>query len=198
MKKLLLFFVVSLVFAARALATDYVGDLVITIEGAEAPATSPNTTIIINETFSRTDEATSLYSLSIKDFKFGAINIGDINLTDVKGEKQEDGSVLLITENQNVKVGGGRMDAQVTLNGVLSSDGKSFKTERLDILAMFTIKVKASFYGTSNSTALPSITIPEGEDQVFDLAGKRVYSIDRRGIYIVRHADGTTSKVVKR
>lgn len=192
MKKFLLFFVMSLAFAASALATDYVGDLVITIEGAE-PATSPNTTIIINET----DQANSLYSLSIKDFKFGSYNLGDINLTGVKGEKQDDGSVMLITEKQSVKVGGG-LSAEVTLNGVLSSDGKSFKTETLDILAMKVIKVNASFSGTSTSTALPSITIPEGEDQVFDLAGKRVYSIDRRGIYIVRHADGTTSKVVKR
>lgn len=197
MKKLLLFFAISLVFVSRAFATDYVGDLVITIEDAEAPATSPNTTIIIEET----DAVNSLYSLSIKDFKFGALNIGDINLKDVKGEKQEDGSVLLTTENQKVTVAK-VLTASVTLNGFLSADGKSFKTEVLEIevtkMGIKIASVTASFSGTTTTTALPAITAPDGADEVFDLAGKRVYSIDRRGIYIVRHADGTTSKVVKR
>lgn len=197
MKKLLLFFAISLVFVSRAFATDYVGDLVITIEDAEAPATSPNTTIIIEET----DAVNSLYSLSIKDFKFGALNIGDINLKDVKGEKQEDGSVLLTTENQKVTVAK-VLTASVTLKGILSADGKSFKTEVLEIevtqMGIKIASVTASFSGTTTTTALPSITTPSGADEVFDLAGKRVYSIDRRGIYIVRHADGTTSKVVKR
>lgn len=194
MKKLLLFFAISLVFVSRAFATDYVGDLVITIEDAEAPATSPNTTIIIEET----DAVNSLYSLSIKDFNLDGMALGDINLKDVKGEKQDNGSVLLTTEAQDVAVMGGLLNAKVTLIGVVSSDGKSFKTEKLDILAMGTIKVIASFSGTTTTTALPAITVPDGADEVFDLAGKRVYSIDRRGIYIVRHADGTTSKVVKR
>ena len=192
MKKLLLFFAISIVFVSRAFATDYVGDLVITIEDAEAPATSPNTTIIIEET----DAVNSLYSLSIKDFNLDGMALGDINLKDVKGEKQDNGSVLLTTEAQDVAVMGGLLNAKVTLIGVVSSDGKSFKTEKLDILAMGTIKVIASFSGTT--TALPAITVPDGADEVFDLAGKRVYSIDRRGIYIVRHADGTTSKIVKR
>lgn len=195
MKKLLLFFAISLVFVSRAFATDYVGDLVIEIAGAE-PATSPNTTIIIEET----DAVNSLYSLSIKDFKFGALNIGDINLKDVKGEKQEDGSVLLTTENQKVTVAK-VLTASVTLNGFLSADGKSFKTEVLEIevtkMGIKIASVTASFSGTT-TTALPAITAPDGADEVFDLAGKRVYSIDRRGIYIVRHADGTTSKIVKR
>ncbi len=195
MKKLLLFFAISLIFVSRAFATDYVGDLVISIESAEAPATSPNTTIIIEET----DEANSLYSLSIKDFSLEGMALGDINLKDVKGEKQDNGSVLLTTEAQDVAVMGGLLTAKVTLIGVMSSDGKSFKTEKLDILAMGEIKVIASFSGVAaGETALPSITTPSGADEVFDLAGKRVYSIDRRGIYIVRHADGTTSKVVKR
>ncbi len=193
MKKLLLFFAISLVFVSRAFATDYVGDLVITINGAD-PATSPNTTIIIEET----DAVNSLYSLSIKDFSLEGMALGDINLKDVKGEKQDNGSVLLTTEAQDVAVMGGLLTAKVTLIGVMSSDGKSFKTEKLDILAMGTIKVTASFSGTTTTTALPAITVPSGADEVFDLAGKRVYSIDRRGIYIVRHADGTTSKVVKR
>lgn len=196
MKKLLLFFAISLVFVSRAFATDYVGDLVIEIAGAE-PATSPNTTIIIEET----DAVNSLYSLSIKDFKFGALNIGDINLKDVKGEKQEDGSVLLTTENQKVTVAK-VLTASVTLNGFLSADGKSFKTEVLEIevtkMGIKIASVTASFSGTTTTTALPAITAPDGADEVFDLAGKRVYSIDRRGIYIVRHADGTTSKIVKR
>lgn len=193
MKKFLLFFAISLVFVSRAFATDYVGDLVITINGAD-PATSPNTTIIIEET----DAVNSLYSLSIKDFSLEGMALGDINLKDVKGEKQDNGSVLLTTEAQDVAVMGGLLTAKVTLIGVMSSDGKSFKTEKLDILAMGTIKVTASFSGTTTTTALPAITVPSGADEVFDLAGKRVYSIDRRGIYIVRHADGTTSKVVKR
>lgn len=165
----------------------------ITINGAD-PATSPNTTIIIEET----DAVNSLYSLSIKDFSLEGMALGDINLKDVKGEKQDNGSVLLTTEAQDVAVMGGLLTAKVTLIGVMSSDGKSFKTEKLDILAMGTIKVTASFSGTTTTTALPAITVPSGADEVFDLAGKRVYSIDRRGIYIVRHADGTTSKVVKR
>lgn len=177
----------------------YVGDLDITVGGKTT--TNKNTVIFIK----RSDGDPCLYALSIKDFSFGGMNLGDINLNDVAGEVGADGNLRLTTEDQKVTVK--FMKVSVTLDGVVS--GTNFKTNELVINVTGDGIVSVAYDGESTVrlvnpatpkppvTAVKQVTLLREGDQIFTITGHQVPAMTR-GVYIVRHADGTASKVVKR
>ena len=182
----------------------YVGDLDITVGGK--PTTNKNTVIFIK----RSDENSCLYALSIKDFSFGEMKLGDINLNDVAGEVGADGNLRLTTTAQDVsvKLGFVPVTVSVTLDGVVS--GTNFKTNELVIsnVPVFN-SVSVAYDGESTVrlvnpatpkppvAAVKQVTLLSEGDQIFTITGHQVPAMTR-GVYIVRHADGTASKVVKR
>ena len=177
----------------------YVGDLDITVGGKTT--TNKNTVIFIK----RSDENSCLYALSIKDFSFGGMNLGAINLNDVAGEVGADGNLRLTTEDQKVTVK--FMKVSVTLDGVVS--GTNFKTNELVINVTGDGIVSVAYDGESTVrlvnpatpkppvAAVKQVTLLREGDQIFTITGHQVPAMTR-GVYIVRHADGTASKVVKR
>ena len=178
----------------------YVGDLDITVGGTTT--TNKNTVIFIK----RSDGDPCLYALSIKDFSFGGMNLGDINLNDVAGEVGADGNLRLTTEDQKVTVK--FMKVSVTLDGVVS--GTNFKTNELVISKVPAVdSVSVAYDGESTVrlvnpatpkppvAAVKQVTLLREGDQIFTITGHQVPAMTR-GVYIVRHADGTASKVVKR
>ena len=181
----------------------YVGDLDITVGGKTT--TNKNTVIFIK----RSDGDPCLYALSIKDFSFGDMNLGDINLNDVAGEVGADGNLRLTTTNQDVSVKLGLMPVtvSVTLDGVVS--GTNFKTNQLVINVTGDGIVSVAYDGESTVrlvnpatpkppvAAVKQVTLLREGDQIFTITGHQVPAMTR-GVYIVRHADGTASKVVKR
>ena len=216
MKKTLTLF--TLLFAAivNAFAADgsekvavcdtasYVGDLDITVGGKTK--TNKNTVIFIK----RSDENSCLYALSIKDFSFGGMNLGDINLNDVAGEVGADGNLRLTTTKPDVsvKLGFVPVTVSVTLDGVVS--GTNFKTNELVISKVPAVNsVSVAYDGESTVrlvnpatpkppvAAVKQVTLLREGDQIFTITGHQVPAMTR-GVYIVRHADGTASKVVKR
>ena len=181
----------------------YVGDLDITVGGRTT--TNKNTVIFIK----RSDENSCLYALSIKDFSFGGMKLGDINLNDVAGEVGADGNLRLTTKAQDVsvKLGLGSVTVSVTLDGVVS--GTNFKTDKLVINVTGVGIVSVAYDGESTVrlvnpatpkppvAAVKQVTLLREGDQIFTITGHQVPAMTR-GVYIVRHADGTASKVVKR
>ena len=177
----------------------YVGDLDITV-GVNT-TTNKNTVIFIK----RSDEDSCLYALSIKDFSFGEMKLGDINLNDVAGEVGADGNLRLTTKDQKVTVK--LMKVSVTLDGVVS--GTNFKTNELVINVTGVGIVSVAYDGESTVrlvnpatpkppvAAVKQVTLLSEGDQIFTITGHQVPAMTR-GVYIVRHADGTASKVVKR
>lgn len=178
----------------------YVGDLDITV-GVKT-TTNKNTVIFIK----RSDGDPCLYALSIKDFSYGGMNLGDINLNDVAGEVGADGNLRLTTTNQDVSVK--FMKVSVTLDGVVS--GTNFKTNELVITNVPVFNsVSVAYDGESTVrlvnpatpkppvAAVKQVTLLREGDQIFTITGHQVPAMTR-GVYIVRHADGTASKVVKR
>lgn len=177
----------------------YVGDLDITV-GVKT-TTNKNTVIFIK----RSDGDPCLYALSIKDFSFDGMNLGDINLNDVAGEVGADGNLRLTTEDQKVTVK--FMKVSVTLDGVVS--GTNFKTNELVINVTGDGIVSVAYDGESTVrlvnpatpkppvAAVKQVTLLSEGDQIFTITGHQVPAMTR-GVYIVRHADGTASKVVKR
>lgn len=211
MKKTLTLFTFLFAAIVNALAADgsekvavcdtasYVGDLDITVGGKTT--TNKNTVIFIK----RSDGDPCLYALSIKDFSFGGMNLGDINLNDVAGEVGADGNLRLTTEDQKVTVK--FMKVSVTLDGVVS--GTNFKTNELVINVTGDGIVSVAYDGESTVrlvnpatpkppvAAVKQVTLLSEGDQIFTITGHQVPAMTR-GVYIVRHADGTASKVVKR
>ena len=212
MKKTLTLFTFLFAAIVNALAADgsekvavcdtasYVGDLDITVGGETT--TNKNTVIFIK----RSDEDSCLYALSIKDFSFGSMNLGDINLNDVAGEVGADGNLRLTTEDQKVTVK--FMKVSVTLDGVVS--GTNFKTDKLVISKVPAVDSASVAYDGESTVrlvnpatpkppvaAVKQVTLLREGDQIFTITGHQVPAMTR-GVYIVRHADGTASKVVKR
>lgn len=194
MKKTITFFL-SCLMAVAAFATDYKGDLKITVMS--------NTTVDYDRvvTVELTDVANSLYRLSIKDFKYITMSLGDIVIEGAQGEKQEDGSVVLKTTNYSltVKIG---VDVPVSVNfeGVISKDEQTFTITKLDIeTGTAAGTVVCDFTGTKvDASAIKDVTFESGECLIYNIAGQKVQDMNQSGIYFVRYANGTTKKVIKK
>ncbi len=193
MKKTITFFL-SCLMAVAAFATDYKGDLTITVNS------SPTVDYDRVVTVELTDVANSLYRLSIKDFKYLSLSLGDIVIEGAKGEKQADGSVVLKTTNYSltVKIG---VDIPVSVNfeGVISKDEQTFTITKLDIETEVVGTVVCDFTGTKvDASAIKDVTFESGEYLIYNIAGQKVQDMNQSGIYFVRYANGTTKKVIKK
>lgn len=197
MKRTLTLFWVSLLSCVAAMAANlneqvpYTGSLLVYVNGKAESATTSTVYMTL------TNDTTSTYTLAIKNFSFGSMKIGDVTLDNVKGETSPDDGSVKLTDVEKVTVMK-LVKVTVTLNGTLSADGRELSLN-LDMGEVVNQTIAATFDSPGTQTAIDEIRVPvNGEEQIFNLAGQRVYDMTRRGIYIVRHADGTTSKVVKR
>ena len=142
-----------------------------------------------------------LYDITLKDFSFGDMSLGDIKIVNVKGNSDTDGFVTFEKNEQPVKVNlfGKEQDAKVILN-----EGSRMKGDKLyldlDITAMVVVKVHAVF-GDNNFTTTGidkvTTTTDNGVEAIYDLNGRKLNEM-QKGINIVRKADGTTVKVLKK
>lgn len=141
-----------------------------------------------------TDKGNGAYTLTIKDFKFGSMSLGDISLTKVTGTTQADGSVKL-TDNESITAGA--IPADIDLNdAVISADGSSLTIKGLSIVALNqNIAVTFSKYpaAISNVVAPADATITG----IYTLTGKKVSQMGK-GFYIVTYSNGTNQKVFKK
>lgn len=198
MKKALTLFLSSLLCLASAYATDYTGNLVIRV-GDEKPLQQNDKVVSVE----LTDMASNLYKISIKNFAFGGLSLGDIVLKDVQGECLSDGSVKLSVTDYQLKVTlvVAPVDVKVTLEATISADGKEFTTQKLDINEVPKVNTVACYFsGTSGSaSAIGEVTLTEAADyKVYNLAGQEVKSANAPGVYIIRYANGSAKKIVKK
>jgi len=195
MKKTLTFFL-SCLMAVAAFATDYKGDLTIKVNSIP---TVDNDRVV---TVELTDAANSLYRLSIKDFTYIDMSLGDIVIEGAQGEKQSDGSVVLKTTNYSltVNLNGTSLPVTVDFEGVISKDEETFTITKLDIETNTIVgTVVCDFTGTKvDASAIKDITFEGGEYQIYNIAGQKVQDMNQSGIYLIRYANGTTKKVIKK
>ena len=72
--------VASVLCAMNMMAKDYTGSMLVTVNGVDAP-------ILENKSISVEKQDNGKYHLSVKNFMFGAMNVGTINLTDIEPDK---------------------------------------------------------------------------------------------------------------
>lgn len=187
------------VMALAVNAKDYNDQLVldITIGGGDPQHVVQTSTISIEDV----ENSDGLYDITLKDFSFGEMSLGDIKIKNVKGNSDTDGFVTFEKNEQEVevKLGPFPTTANVTLN-----EGSRMKGDKLyldlNITAMSAIKVHAVF-GDNNFTTTGidkvTTTTDNGVESIYDLNGRKLNEM-QKGINIVRKADGTTVKVLKK
>lgn len=196
MKKTLTFFL-SCLMAVAAFATDYKGDLKINFPDQKdvAPVVDADRVVTVE----LTDAANKLYNLSIKDFSYDNLSLGDIVIDGAKGEAQTDGSVKIATSEYKMTLYNGLIEATIDFEGVISKDENTFTITKLNIATIMVGKVVCEFTGTNvNSSAIKDVVFDGGEYQIYNIAGQRVQDMNQSGIFLIRYANGTTKKIIKK
>lgn len=145
------------------------------------------------------EQANGKYTLTLADFRAGDIPVGTIELAD-----------LDVTENEGVKNFSYDRDVTIkpfsdgtspifstpiplTMEGTMTATALAFTIN----IPTFTVEV---YYGASIPTGIDQITTTpnaSGVDEIYDLSGRKLNEM-QKGINIVRKADGTTVKVLKK
>lgn len=172
----------------------YKGNLAISVPGGDPVPMPAEITLL---------EVNDVYTLTLKDFSFGAtLNFGDIEMAGIENTSTEEGVVAL------------KYEGMITLDGPLGAMFKDMPIsldatiDKADVLnATILIKVPgvgdvSVTFTSTESTGISSVeTETEGSDEVvaiYDLQGRKVTNTNKKGIYILRKADGTTTKVYKK
>lgn len=181
-------FVVSVDFVSATESTIYKGDLAIDL-GTGTPATQPAEIEVL--------KSNDIYTLTLKDFNFmGILDLGDIQMAGLKNAAT-DGTLALAYDGMVEVATFGEMP--LTLQATID------KADVLNAVIGITVpmvgKVNVTFT-SKESTGISSVeTETEGSDEVvaiYDLQGRKVTDTNKKGIYILRKADGTTTKVYKK
>lgn len=181
-------FVVSVDFVSATESTIYKGDLAIDL-GTGTPATQPAEIEVL--------KSNDIYTLTLKDFKFmGALDLGDIQMAGMENTAT-DGTLALAYDGRLEVATFGELP--VTLQATID------KADVLNAVIGITVpmvgKVNVTFTSTESSGISSVETETEGSDEVvaiYDLQGRKVTDTNKKGIYILRKADGTTTKVYKK
>lgn len=173
MKRLLTFFLATAI-SIMALAADYTGQLTVYL-GGKASDTSTNT-------ISVDDNGDNTYNLSVKNFSFGGMSIGDINLTEIPGTEQADGSVK-ISGQQGIKILV-VVPVTVKIDGTLSADRTKFEAD-LDMGTVQGQTVTATFKMPTVSSYSGYIGVSVGGVAPTEQAGTVIVTDNGDGSYVL-------------
>ncbi len=178
--------------------TNYTGN--ITVDTGNGDPTEQQATITVGK------QVDGTYSLTLKNFVFSGLALGNVALTDIEATEDEDGIISLETE-QSIKITAGD-DPSVTfwMGPMLGSLDVSLTAEISDsnLYAVITIPYSGMnivvTFGESYSTGINAATISSnnsGVVAIYDMSGRRLNSLTK-GLNVIRKADGTTVKVLQK
>lgn len=143
------------------------------------------------------------YNLTLKNFNFmGALNLGDIPMKGLQNTATEEGTLAFSLEDEITLEGEGAMFGSMPITLEATVDKADVLNATIAITVPQVGDVTATFASTK-STDINSVetVTTEGSDKVeaiYDLQGRKVTNTNKKGIYILRKADGTTTKVYKK
>lgn len=187
--------------AVNALAADYTDHLSISLNGGETSVSDATVSVNYKE------GSDGLYDIVLKGFSFSGLLIGDVTMTDVKGDDDSDGFTWFQTEQDAVITNGSSI---ATLLGgkvhVTIKEGSCMKGDKLYLEISLpvnimggTINVEAVF-GTKLTSGIssPVGNVNAGVEGIYTLDGMRQDTMKKGCINIIRRADGKTVKVLKK
>ena len=164
-------------------------------------------------TISILTQADGKYTLSLKNFMYElapgvSLGIGNITVADVEGTEDEGVTKLAATE-QAVTITPGDAEGvdwdfgeglaqqglKATISGEMTDNSLNVKIE-LPVTGIGTITV---LFGEKYTTGIsrPTTTTDNGVEAIYDLSGRKLDGM-KKGVNIIRKADGTTVKVLKK
>lgn len=175
----------------------YTDNLVVTAMGSTMPAQTA--TIIV------TKQDNGKYTLALKNFELtGVMTVGTVEMADV--DATEENGVIKLTTKQTVTIKDGD-DPNITwaMSGIpvdvdMTADMTADKLQaEINILytipGVFEMPINVKF-GYPASGLGSAVTV-KGVEKIYDINGNNLNST-RKGLNIIRKADGTTVKVMKR
>lgn len=179
--------------AVSCFATNYKGDLAVTIQPIIG---NPDTKKTEGSVVSVNKQDDGKYTITLKDFKYGIINLGDIELNDVDA-KTENGVTTLTADQQGKKIS--IYTVNIKLNGE-ESNGKFKADIKISKVTGFK-EISATFDGTDPTYKPTGISnLPVNNDnekeEIFNLQGQRISEAKPGQVVIVKKG-GKAVKVVK-
>ena len=179
--------------AVSCFATDYTGDLTVTVQPILG---NPDTKKTEGSVISVNKQEDGKYTITLKDFKYGILNLGDIELNDVDATTKNEVTTLT-AEQQDKKINIYTVD--INFKGE-ESNGK-FKAD-IEISKVTGLKkISATFDGTDPTYKPTGISnLPVNDDnekeEIFNLQGQRISKVKPGQVVIVKKG-GKAVKVVK-
>lgn len=177
---------------------EFVGDLNVKLNGTPFP-TESNTSIYI------TEQNDGKYTLCLKNFSLTGIGgVGTIVVPNVEGT-EADGKITLNSE-QTITIAEGDDNSvdwvgpqlgPVPVKLAAAIDGNNL-TANIDIpfgVLQIVVDFNGTVTGISNVVAADKKVLSEG---IYNINGVKVNDMRKGGVYILRMADGTTKKVIKK
>lgn len=199
MKQVLTLLVAALL-TLTAGATNYQDSLYVDVYGSTVADTA---TVSI-------DQATDgTYTVSLRNFKFSGLGVGNIVVDGVASTPAKDGSIALAAD-KTIQISAGDDptmtswigpmlgDVPVVLSGKMTDDRLYLK---IDINMNFmgaALTVGVTFGHNGTVTSIRPVTVNgQTATGIYDLNGRRVNSMRHGQVYILRQSDGRTVKVAR-
>ena len=167
---------------ASVMAKDYTG--LITIDLGMGDPTEQDATI------SLTNESEK-YTLTLVDFSFSGLPLGDISISDLENTATEEGTVTL-TYDGNIKTNLGELPGTIDLS--VNNEDVMTATITISVMGM---SIVVTFDSSTTTTGITKVSTTDSESsviEIYNLQGQKVTDTNRPGIYILRKADGTATK----
>lgn len=179
--------------AVSCFATDYTGDLTVTVQPLLG---KPDTKKTEGSVISVNKQDDGKYTITLKEFKYGILNLGDIELNDVDATTKN-GVTTLTAKQQGKKIIIYTVD--IELNGE-ESNGKFTANIEISKVTGFQ-KISATFDGTDptyNPTGISNLPVNNDNEKVelYNLQGQRISEAKPGQVVIVKKG-GKAVKVVK-
>lgn len=168
----------------------------------------------MSATISVQEQTDGKYTLSIEDFQFAAsgfvLGIGNITATDIEAT-EENGVIKLFAEGKEITITHGSDDSidwsigdQFANAGLTIDIDAELTEEKLNAKLFINIVNVIVIFGEDYieehlATGISSVTTTTDScvEAIYDLSGRKLNEM-QKGINIVRKADGTTVKVLKK
>lgn len=147
------------------------------------------------------------YTLSLKNFKLGEKGVGNITIKDVEITEGEDGVQKVTAKSLPIEVTPGDIEGVDWALGTLINNYKlkadingEIENGKLNAtIDLPDMKIQVIFGEKYIAAGIdsPAATVDNGVEAIYDLNGRKLNEM-QKGVNIVRKADGTTVKVLKK